>query len=86
MLAIFCTCLVCAGINRTQSRSPELRLVLMACVLERVLSISNHRAVEIFELVPALQGMLSQLVKFDCSERSPVVQGGTGSGPGVLKS
>ena len=34
MLAIFRTYLVCAEINRTQSRRPELRQVLMACALK----------------------------------------------------
>ena len=54
MLAIFCTYLVCAEIDRTQSRSPELRQVLMACAFKRVLTIIDHRAVQIFELGLAL--------------------------------
>ena len=84
MLAIFRTYLVCAEINRTQSRSPELRQVLMACALERVLTIIDHRAVEIFELGPALHPTANQLVKFASYERCPVAQSGTGSGAGFL--
>ena len=57
----------------------------MACALERVLTIIDHRAVEIFELGPALQPTANQLVKFASYERFPVAQRGTGSGAGFLK-
>ena len=84
MLAIFCTYLVCAEINQSQSRSPDLNQVLIACALERVLTIIDHRAVEIFELGLALQPTANQLVKFASYERCPVAQSGTGSGAGFL--
>ena len=57
----------------------------MACVLEQVLSIINHHAVEIFGLALALIiGHSEPLVKFACYEQCPVMQGGTGSGAGFL--
>ena len=43
MLANFCTYLVCAEINQSQSRSPDLNQVLIACALERVLTIMKWR-------------------------------------------
>jgi len=57
---------------------------MMACALERVLTIIDDRAVEIFELGPALQPTANQLVKFASYERFPVAQRGTGSGAGFL--